>query len=71
MVTLLFLAFLGYYADRLTIMLQPILVLSMAVYVNRSDISKLEQWLITLLILLWHIYIIIFGVPYFYNTFYQ
>lgn len=70
-VTVLFLAFLGYYADRLTIMLQPLLVLSMAVHVNRSNISRRIQWLIALLILLWHIYIIIFGVPYFYNSFYK
>ena len=68
---ILFYTFLGYYADRLTAFFLPLITLVIAIRLNCVQLPKKTQYILTLIIVLWHFYIIIFGVPYFYKTIYH
>lgn len=62
---------LGYYADRLTATLLPLIVSLIALQINQHLISKRLKLLFCFLILGWHLYIILFDVPHFSINFYN
>lgn len=67
----IFFWFLGYYADRLTATISPLLVSLIALQINQRVISISLRLFFCFLIFAWHIYIIIVGVPHFSTTFYN
>ena len=62
--SLLFLWLLGYYADRLTFTLSPLILFMAALSINKEILNIRIQWAIALFILALHLYTIFFTAPY-------
>jgi hypothetical protein len=68
---LLFFWLLGYYADRLTFSLAPLLLCISAILINRDKINKAVEWLLIALFLGFHFYTVFFDAPHFSDGFYH
>ncbi len=60
----------GYYADRLTYTLSPVLICYAAILLNRLRLNNVKTIAIVCLILLWHIFILVNEMPHFTDRFY-
>ena len=70
LVFVVFFWLLGYYADRLTFSLAPIILLAFAITLNRRAIPVWLNYLLIALIAIWHLYSILFEVPHFSDRYY-
>lgn len=60
----------GYYTDRLTYTINPVLICYAAILLNDIKLRRTKIMIIVLLILCWHIFILLNETPHFTNRFY-
>lgn len=65
-----FIYFIGYYADRLSYSFVPLITVIASIRFNRSKISQAKIYLICLIMILWHIFLIQNEMPHFSERYY-
>jgi hypothetical protein len=66
----LFFYLLGYYTDRLTFSLVPVIIVFTALRINSRKISPVLKFSICSIIILWHIFIVLYEMPHFSDRYY-
>lgn len=61
---------LGYYTDRLTFSLAPVILLAFAITLNRREIPRWLNYTLIILIAGWHLYTILYEAPHFSDRYY-